>query len=145
MEAAGLAVGGLSLLLELFDQSIKAYNFFQAGKNLEKASAHFSARLAIEEHRLLQWGRSSGILNKASTATEINLQAVGEVQILSDPALCKVVQQTLECIRDVLTDTGGLSKRYGLQVAHDGAGESTSDLTAQAGTQGRTLLSLKLF
>jgi hypothetical protein len=118
MEAAGLAIGAVSLLIELFDQSVTAYKLFQEGKELEKTSTHATAKLEIEERRLVQWGAGSGFSKEKNGDPKTKtLGSLGvDTRLLQNPALSEVVKITLTCIQDVLHDTDLLKSKYGLKV-----------------------------
>jgi hypothetical protein len=65
MDPATIGFGVASLLplpVELFKQSIQAYKLFLEARNLEKTMVHFSLRLEIEYHSLVQWGNDCRLL-----------------------------------------------------------------------------------
>jgi hypothetical protein len=124
MEVAGLAIGGVSLLLELFDQSVTAYKLFVEGKELEKTSTHLTARLNIEERRLVQWGEGSGFAGEGKDAQKKVLGELGvDSRLLKNKALSDVISRTLICIKDVLFDADALSAKYGLKVFKQSPGD----------------------
>jgi len=119
MDGVSFAFSAISLAIELFDQSVTAYKLFIEGKELEKTSTHFTAKLAIEERRLIQWGEGSGFNRTSDTDSEI--EGLGDLgvdsRLLRNDALSDVVTRTLTCIKDVLYDVDLLTKRYGLKIS----------------------------
>lgn len=107
-----------------------AYKYFQEGKVLEKTSTHATAKLEIEEHRLVQWGTGTGFSrerkNDSGTKTLGNFGV--DSRLLQNQALSEVVKITLTCIQDVLYDTDVLKSKYGLKVLnHDKQVEEEKD------------------
>lgn len=112
MEAAGLALAGPPLLVELIKQTINAYKLFIDAKAPENSMKHFYVRLAIEHRRLSQWGEDTGLITPSGLPQQSNRYA--DNRLLENQGLRELIKQTLECIDETLRDATALAKRYGM-------------------------------
>jgi hypothetical protein len=133
MEVAGLAIGVVPLAIELFKQSISAYNIFIEAKELEKTATHLGTRLAIEERRLAQWGQGTGLSSDGKAESDLEPDDSNlDRRLIENEALCHVVVRTLTCIRDVFDDTDCLSSKYGVKLSSSEKADSKADSSSKS-------------
>ncbi|KAI4596417.1 hypothetical protein KJ359_005547 [Pestalotiopsis sp. 9143b] len=61
MEVAGLSLGAVSLLFQVFSGCVKGYQLFSEAKGLEKRHQFFRVRFLTEQYRLLDWATIVGL------------------------------------------------------------------------------------
>ncbi|KAK4222340.1 prion-inhibition and propagation-domain-containing protein [Podospora fimiseda] len=109
-EAVGAAASVITLL-GLFKGCIDAFELVKAAKNQEKDVEKFDLKLALEQCRLKSWGKSMGLLRDREKGDSKQEQR-SLLDHFEDRAL---VQQALQQISDLLTDSTHMSRRYGGQ------------------------------
>ena len=117
LSGIAFAAGAGSFLFDVFDKAVQAYRIYSTAKSLGSTSAHLTAKLLIEERRLLQWGEGIGIkLDVASPETKV--EGLDE-RLEQNDALYQNILRTLTGIEDVLTNVENLKTKYGLRLLED--------------------------
>ncbi|KAI0168675.1 prion-inhibition and propagation-domain-containing protein [Pestalotiopsis sp. NC0098] len=93
MEVAGLSLGAVSLLFQVFSGCVKGYQLFSEAKGLEKRHQFFRVRFLTEQYRLLDW------------ATIVGLDEHDEKLVIS--------QINRSLVLDILDQQSKLMLRYG--------------------------------
>ena len=103
------AAGLTSLVFQLFAGCIQGFILLSKAYNLGKDASTIICMLNLQEIQLTEWGRRAGLLS-------------GDGQL--DRRLnAKVVEDTLQMLRDLLTNTTQLKHRYNLDQVVDGNSE----------------------
>ena len=121
-EAAGLVLGALSLA-SLFSTCVDAFDQIRAAKAFGRDYQILITRYDIRKTRLLQWGEGVGLLDETRSGRDPRLDQA-ELQSL--------LENALNCIRLLLTDTEKLRFKYGLDQNDGkavGVKEGTSAVT----------------
>ncbi|KAK4159786.1 prion-inhibition and propagation-domain-containing protein [Cladorrhinum sp. PSN259] len=105
-EAVGAAASILTLL-GLFKGCVDAFELIRAAKNQEKDFERLALALAMQQCRLKEWGRSMG-LAEANDNSQISPRR----KLLDQFEDRDLVQQALQQISDLLTDSAHMSRRY---------------------------------
>ncbi|KAI4178721.1 MAG: hypothetical protein LQ346_007353 [Caloplaca aetnensis] len=116
VEPISLSIGAVALV-SVFTTCVECFEYIDATKSCGRDLELLAIKFAIEKTRFLIWGESVGLSSNDDKARSTKL----------DSPLCRpIVEQTLNCIRLLFTDTHELSERYGLKP-------SDSQETALAG------------
>jgi hypothetical protein len=92
MDPAGLAVSLIGLA-SLFTTCIECFDYFHAGKNIDKYFPNLLVKLDLKKAQLLIWGNASGI-------SEIEKEK--RHPRLADPATFELVEKALKAIHRLL-------------------------------------------
>ncbi|KAK4163836.1 prion-inhibition and propagation-domain-containing protein [Cladorrhinum sp. PSN259] len=119
MDPVTIGFGVASLLplpVELFKQSIQAYKMFLEARDLEKTVTHFSLRLDIEYHRLVQWGNDCGLSSAPEQpgATCTTRATTAASLLFRNPMHKDLVERILGHIKEIFDDAAVLNKKYGI-------------------------------
>ncbi|KAJ2981968.1 hypothetical protein NQ176_g1696 [Zarea fungicola] len=82
----GLAIGAVSLLFDVFDNSIKIFKFLSSMVDMPRDCEQCRLRLLIEYNRLLAWGKAIGLMDTsggANPATALGTDAAELCGIIS--------------------------------------------------------------
>jgi hypothetical protein len=116
MEVAGLTLSAVAIAT-LFNTCVECFETFSHGKNLQKDFSYLMIRLDFEKTQMLLWGNSSGILK---------VENEGRHARLTDPTVCRLVEDALNAIQALLSDASVLRERYGVESAAATSAQSTS-------------------
>jgi hypothetical protein len=130
MEVAGLTLSPVAIAT-LFNTCVECFETFSQGKNLQKDLSYLLIRLNFEKTQLLLWGNSSGILKVENEEGHARL---------TDPMICKLVEEALNAIQVLLSDAILLRQRYGVE-----SGAVTSEEKQSASVNLLSLNSMNLF
>ncbi|EMD89535.1 hypothetical protein COCC4DRAFT_68577 [Bipolaris maydis ATCC 48331] len=91
LSVLGAAVGVTSLIIQLADDCIKGYKFYQEAANLPQSHRHILVRLHIEQQRFLNFALEAGVLNAdrvICSTLQVNrsllLAVLAEIKVLFD-------------------------------------------------------------
>ena len=119
-EAIGAAASVITLV-SLLTNCVEAFELIHIAKNQEKDLEKLDLKLMLEQRRLKAWGKSMGLIRE-DVSQKRNLLDGFEFR--------EVVQQALQHILTVLTDSNCLSKKYGGRQL---AIEASSSLAIETG------------
>ena len=102
-EILGAAASVLTLV-GVFKVCIEAFELIRASRNHEAEVKKLMLKLKIEKCRLLVWGQSMGLVPGAEGKGPI---------VLEDCPYADLVRETLESILDLVSNSHGLSGKYG--------------------------------
>lgn len=102
-EAIGAAASVVTLL-GVLTNCIEAFDLIRAAKDQQKDLEKLDLKLALEQCRLMIWGKSMGLIQEDENQRR---------NLLDHFEFRTIVQQALQHIVDVLTDSNHLSKKYG--------------------------------
>ena len=100
-EAAGLALGGLSLSFQLFSGCVQGFILFQQASSIGKEASAIRCMLSWAEYRLITWSKASGLYDD-------NLRC--------SPNELALIETTLAEIETLFADTTRLKLRYKLDL-----------------------------
>jgi hypothetical protein len=106
MEVAGLKLSAVAIAT-LFNTCVECFETFSQGRSLPKDLSYLLIRLDFEKTQLLLWGDSSGILKVENEERHVRL---------TDPMVCKLVEDALKAIQALLSDASLLRQRYGVET-----------------------------
>jgi hypothetical protein len=113
LSVAASAAGLASLAFQLFGGCIQGFVLLSTARNLRKDAATIVCMLDLQELHLTDWARQAGLLSEEGTL---------------DPRLnARLVERTLERLRDLLLDSDKLRKRYGLHLEEAAATSPTNE------------------
>lgn len=116
VEPISLSIGAVALV-SVFTTCVECFEYIDATKSCGRNLELLAIKFAIEKTRFLIWGDSVGLSSTDNRTRSTKL----------DSPLCRpIVEQTLNCIQLLFTDTRELTERYGLKP-------SDSQETASAG------------
>ncbi|KAL8895578.1 MAG: hypothetical protein Q9207_008111 [Kuettlingeria erythrocarpa] len=105
VEPISLSVGAVALV-SVFTTCVECFEYIDATKSCGRDLELLATKFDIEKARFLIWGDSVGLSSNDDEARSTKL----------DSPLCRpIVEQTLNCIQLLFTDTQELSERYGLK------------------------------
>ena len=105
VEPISLSIGVVALA-SLFSTCVECFDLLDAGRGFGRDYELFIIQLQLEKTRLLDWGQSVGLLQTEGVQRPVDL----------DSPICRpVVEQALNGIRLLWTDSDQLTSRYGLQ------------------------------
>ena len=102
MEAAGLAVGAVSLA-GIFSACVDCFHYVQSGKNYEYDTEILMAKFHVQHVRLYLWGHLVGLTQETDSESH---------EMLAEQRFG--VRRCLEGIRQALTMSSDLIEKYGL-------------------------------
>ena len=95
-------------MASLFSTCIECFDYFKAAQAFKKDSEILLTKLDIEKTRLLIWGSNVGILQARGSQRVCSLDNVDR---------STVIEECLESVKSLLTDSFDLQAKYGLQTA----------------------------
>ncbi|KAL8929516.1 MAG: hypothetical protein Q9208_001185 [Pyrenodesmia sp. 3 TL-2023] len=105
IEPISLSIGAVALV-SVFTTCVECLEYIDAAKSCGRDLELLAMKFAIEKTRFLIWGDSVGLSSVDDRTRSTKL----------DSPLCRpIVEQTLNCIRLLFTDTHELTERYGLK------------------------------
>ncbi|RYP45368.1 hypothetical protein DL769_011468 [Monosporascus sp. CRB-8-3] len=119
-EPIGLAVGVLGLA-GLFSATLEAWSFVDAGRAHAKSFSMLRTKLDGQRVLFMIWGKKMGFGS-----------AEGYDKRLNDPSVRPTIEQILNEIRRLFSDTDALVKKYGIKVVEKKTSEAESMATSRA-------------
>nr|POE77885.1 hypothetical protein CFP56_09528 [Quercus suber] len=101
----GTAIGLASLAIQLLGGCIQGFVLLTEAHNIGRVGNTLVCLLSIQELRLVEWAKRSGLLSSAGVL-DVRLNVVA-------------VQTTLTQLKELLGDVEQLSKRYGMKLSKD--------------------------
>ena len=98
------AAASVVTLVSLLTNCVEAFELIHIAKNQEKDLEKLDLKLMLEQCRLKAWGKSMGLISENGSEKR---------NLLNGFEFREVVQQALQQILTVLTDSNCLSKKYG--------------------------------
>ncbi|KAL8719499.1 MAG: hypothetical protein Q9225_003508 [Loekoesia sp. 1 TL-2023] len=109
VEPVSLPVGAIALA-SVFTTCVECFEYIDAFKACGRDMDILSTKFRIEKTRFLIWGDSVGLLPNGDSSPTTKLES----------PLCRpIVEETLNSIRLLFTDTKDLTDRYGLKCADE--------------------------
>lgn len=125
-----MALGVVGFSFQLFAACTKGFLVLSSALNLGKDASTLRCMLNLEEYRFHQWGEKSGLLSDYPHLERCELN-----QRLNR----KLIDETLEELKNLLTDTEKLKNRYKLDLVPDRPSKLAEDGEGQADRGGGML------
>ena len=123
LSATATLISIVGFSAQVFDGCIKGFILLSNARNLGKDADILRTMLDWEQLRLRQWGDSVGLQDPA----------------LADPNLdWKLIQTTLETLRNMMLDAEGLKKRYGLVLQEEAEYEDWETIESEGLEKSKT-------
>lgn len=115
VEPISLSIGVVALA-SLFSTCVECFDLLDAGRGFERDYELLIIQLQLEKTRLLDWGQSVGLLQTEGLQRPVDLDS---------PILRPVVEQALNAIRLLWTESDQLISRYGLEESNSNQRSTT--------------------
>lgn len=116
MAECAAALGVVSSVLTIYENCIKLYDTIQTGRSHGKDLSKLELKLQVEKWRLLAWGRSFGLVPNGELSQS---RSKPFDRRLNEEPVRQMIEGIFCNIQDILQDTDGLRKRYGLRICDE--------------------------